>query len=57
MTTDLERLLAPADLIPARPLVRADRLVPASPLVAADPPLPAFRLVLSAAMASRSGEQ
>ena len=41
MTTDLGRLLAPADLIPARQLVPADRLVPARPLVAADPPLPA----------------
>lgn len=45
MVADLEQLLAPADLIPARPLVPARRLISAIDLVPANPPLPACRLV------------
>jgi hypothetical protein len=42
---DLEPLLAPADLIPAGPLVPARRLISAMDLVPANPPLPACRLI------------
>ncbi len=42
---DLEKLLAPGDLIPADPLVPAGGLIPARPLIPAEPPLPAARLI------------
>jgi hypothetical protein len=42
---DLEQVLAPADLIPAGPLVPARQLISAMGLVMANPPLPACRLV------------
>jgi hypothetical protein len=45
MAADLEQLLAPADLIPAGPLVPARRLISAMDLVPANPPLPACRLI------------
>jgi hypothetical protein len=45
MAADLEQLLAPADLIPAGPLVPARRLISAMQLVPADPPLRACRLI------------
>jgi hypothetical protein len=45
VTYDLQRLLAPGDLIPAGLLVPADGLIAARPLISAQPPLPAARLV------------
>jgi hypothetical protein len=45
MGVDLEQLPAPADLIPAGPLVPARRLISAMELVPANPPLPSGRLI------------
>jgi hypothetical protein len=45
MIVDLEQLLAPGDLIAARPLVPASRLVSATDLVPADPSPLAGRLI------------
>jgi hypothetical protein len=45
MIADLKQFLAPADLIPAGPLVPARRLISAIKLVPANPPLPACRLI------------
>jgi hypothetical protein len=42
MGLNLEQLLAPADLMPAGPLVPARPPVPAIQLVPADPPQPAW---------------
>ena len=45
MRYDLQRLLAPGNLVPAGPLVPADGLIATRPLIPAEPPLPAARLV------------
>jgi hypothetical protein len=45
MAADLAQLLAPANLVPARPPVPARRLISAMDLVPANPPLPARRLI------------
>jgi hypothetical protein len=45
ISVDLEQFLAPADLIPAGPLVLAHRPISAMQLVRANPPLPACRLI------------
>jgi hypothetical protein len=45
VTYDLEKLLAPGDLIPAWPLVPAGGLIPARPLVAAETPLPPAHVI------------
>jgi hypothetical protein len=45
MALDLEQVLAPADLIPALPLVSAHQPVSAMQLVRANPPLAACRLI------------